>query len=124
MGYPATKPQVMKYMMDNPGRNIHKEEIGRELGLLDSQVNNAIGNLIRDDQVPGLKRVVRGSVYRYDPDQVDPNGAEADFYPEDPIPFPQDATADMEQWFEQVGVTKAGPIVRGPEGTLYRLEAL
>jgi hypothetical protein len=98
-------------------RTLHRPELAAKLGLKEDQVRHAMQHAIRNDRLPGLVVVSRGSAWRYVPQDAPRVPVQARLTP---------ATQDVEQMYIRVGVTGNGKVIVRPEGdtALFVLQPL
>jgi hypothetical protein len=58
--------QVAAYLRQHPGQRLRYEQIAAAVQLSNQQASIALSGLLRDDTLPGLRRVGRGT-YQWDP---------------------------------------------------------
>lgn len=61
----AEQQQVAAYLRQNPGRSLRYEQIAAALGLSSQAASIALSGLLKDDVLPGLRKIGRGT-YQWD----------------------------------------------------------
>lgn len=118
MGSPRIRPMIINHFLANPGipQSITQVCDATDLGY--QQVQSAVYNVIRNENLPGLRCLAQGSLWQYDPEALpDPDQGST-----------QGAMASDGEptWYYEIGRSLEGhPIVRTEDdGTLYVLKHL
>src|SRR5262245_14427314 len=116
----------MKYVSSHPHELIFLDHLATSLGWDLEKVRHSINNLIYTKGMDGLERV-RSGVYKYTPPdgKIRPVIEPETPLPPEPniIPFEhKEAPSADKELFERIGQTQSGtPLVRGEDGTVYKL---
>lgn len=119
MGSPRTTPQVLDYLIDNPGRVVCRQQIAEATALSAQQIRSAVQNLrVRSGE--NIEVVIHGESWIWRPREVE-EAATATPEPAAPV----SAAPAQRRVFEQIGTTRSGDLViQDEDGSLYRATVL
>jgi biotin operon repressor len=101
------KPQVMEHFQKAPGSIIFVGELASRLNVSETQVQECIATILRQNDMPGLQVEARGRSWRYRPEAA-----------------PKEANSSK-RMFEEIGPARDGSIIiQDDGGKLYRAQEL
>jgi hypothetical protein len=103
------KPQLMEYFQKSPGLVQYVNDLAKNFGVNEHQMQECIAGIIRGNDLPGLAVEIRGRSWCYKPT----------------VPKSAPTTAREKRMFEEIGETRDGSIIMQDEGgKLYSAKEL
>lgn len=117
------RAKLVEFWMNNPRKPVNVDKIAEAIGMTREQVQVGMNNMMSNNVLPGIRRIVAGHTWSYEPESVPERPAEST-RTQTPASTPR-RRRGAPRTFEEVGETRDGAlIIKGSNGALYRAEEL